>query len=105
MSSVRFDENKVHRKLKREDLRVGMVLFREVNGRTKVREVLELWDGQQVRAELRAWGIYLGWQGTSDWNRVRYLQRGGPRSKDKEDRCTRMGLARWAHGVLETNDA
>jgi len=97
---IRPGERMVSRKVKVEDLSVGMVLYRMVNGRLKVRKVEGLWNGEHIRSELSAWGVYLGPYSTTDWLRVQYTER---RKKDRprRSRCTQKGLARWAHGVVE----
>jgi hypothetical protein len=64
--------------------------------------VLELWNGAAVKAEIAKWHIYLGWNGTSDWNRVQYIEVSSGKSLPKQERCTQVGLARWADGIIDS---
>lgn len=91
-------------KVQKSDITVGTVLYREVPSRKKdgsvvrkVRVVVELWDGSEVRAELSKWDIYLGWNTSKDWDRAAWTEDGKP----KIHRGTRAGLARWADGVMD----
>lgn len=84
-------------KIRVSDLVPGMVLYRELGKGTQIRRVLELWDGEDLHAELTRWGIYVPKYGSDsqNWSRVAYAT-----PKGQVHRVTREGLARWAHGVI-----
>lgn len=97
------------KKVKKNDLKVGMILFRRIIDKKtgklrkmKVRIVLETWNGAHVKTELARWHIYLGgWGATQDWDRARFYEVASGKTLSKEGRCTQVGLARWADGVVE----